>query len=71
MILSKKGKDKGADQTADAQAGLRLCCSRTPEGRFSRIILIFVQKAGDFAAISKYSIAYNDANKLFITTIFG
>ena len=27
--------NKGADQTADAQAGLRLCCLQTPKDRFS------------------------------------
>ena len=30
--------NKGADQTArDAQTGLRLYCSQTPEDRFSRV----------------------------------
>ena len=35
MIISNKRITKVADQTA--QAGLRLCCSQTPEDRFSRV----------------------------------
>ena len=33
MILSKKR----ITECADAQAGLRLCCSQTSEDRFSRV----------------------------------
>ena len=33
----QKAKNKGADQTADAQAGLHLCCSQPSEDRFSRV----------------------------------
>ena len=32
--IFQNANNKGADQTA--QAGLRLCCSQTPENRFSR-----------------------------------
>ena len=36
MILSKKQKKRRWSDCADAQAGLRLCCSQTPEDRVSR-----------------------------------
>ena len=37
MILYKKRITKAWSVFLDAQAGLRLCCSHTPEDRFSRI----------------------------------
>ena len=37
MITFQKANNKRADQTAHAQAGLRLCCAQTPENRFSRV----------------------------------
>ena len=37
MILSKKRVTKALIRLGDAQAGLRLCCSQTPQDRFSRV----------------------------------
>ena len=37
MIVSKLRTKKGLISCADAQAGLRLCCSQTPEDKFSRV----------------------------------
>ena len=37
MILFNKRITKGADQTADAQAGLHLCCLQTTTDRFSQV----------------------------------
>ena len=37
MILSKKQKKRRWSDCADAQAGLCLCCSQTPEDRVSRV----------------------------------
>ena len=49
MILSKKQKKRRWSDCADAQAGLRLCCSQTPEDRVSRveahIIAVFMIRA--------------------------
>ena len=49
MILSKKQKKGRWSDCADAQAGLRLCCSQTPEDRVSRveahIIAVFMIRA--------------------------
>ena len=40
----QKANNKGADQTVDAQAqaGLRLCCSQTTEDRFSHVAAHFI-----------------------------
>ena len=35
-VLSKKRITKALIRLRDSQAGLRLCCSQTPEDRFSR-----------------------------------
>ena len=49
MILSKKKKKRRWSDCADAQAGLCLCCSQTPEDRVSRveahIIAVFMIRA--------------------------
>ena len=37
MIPSKKRITKALIRCADAQAGLRLCCSQAPEDGFSRV----------------------------------
>ena len=50
-------KFKGADQTADAQAGLRLCYLQNPEDRFSCVeALIIVEFVGLISSL-KFSLA--------------